>query len=77
MQFVQLVGAASILAAFALAQTGRMQPDRYVPICLNFVGALLLATSAYSAEQWGFLVLNTAWSFVAAWALFRRLLLSN
>lgn len=75
MQVVQLLGAALILLAFAMIQTGRMRPDRLPPVLMNFVGALMLATSALSADQWGFLVLNTAWASIAGWSLLRKALL--
>ena len=75
MQIVQLIGAAFILLAFALIQTGRMRPDRLLPTVLNFVGALMLATTALSSEQWGFLILNASWTVIAGWALLRRALL--
>ena len=74
MQIVQLIGAALILMAFALIQTGRLRPDRLLPIGLNFVGAILLATSALADEQWGFLILNTAWTLIAGWGLVRKAL---
>lgn len=77
MQILQMTGAMMILGAFALAQTGKMRPDRYLNIYLNLAGASLLAVSAYSAEQWGFLLLNTCWSLIAAWGLFHRLLLAT
>ena len=73
MQIVQLVGAGFILVAFGLTQTGRIQPGHYVAIYFNLAGALMLATSAYAAEQWGFVLLNAAWTLVAVFGLFRRI----
>jgi hypothetical protein len=75
MQIVQLVGAACILLAFGLTQTGRIRPEHYLSIYLNLVGGLLLATSAFAAAQWGFFLLNTAWFVVAAYGLGKRLIL--
>jgi hypothetical protein len=75
MQIVQLVGAVLILLAFTAIQTGRMRPDRLMPTVLNLVGAIMLAASALSGEQWGFLMLNGAWASIAAWSLLRKVLL--
>jgi hypothetical protein len=39
---------------------------------LNFVGAAALAASAGYEREWGFLLLNTVWSVVAAVGLIAR-----
>jgi len=72
MQLVQILGALAILAAFALAQLGRMQLDSYRYLGLNLVGAAVLAVLAYLERQWGFLLLEGAWAVISAWGLVAR-----
>jgi hypothetical protein len=71
-QAIQIGGAIAILAAFAGAQAGRMTTRSWVYLWLNFVGAAALASSAGYEEQWGFLLLNSVWSAVAAVGLVAR-----
>lgn len=65
-QVVQIAGAIAILAAFAAAQAGVFDPRSWVYLWLNFFGAAALAGSAAYEDQWGFLLLNSVWSLVAA-----------
>ena len=41
----------------------------YAYLVLNVVGATVLAVEAWLETQRGFLLLETAWALVAAWAL--------
>ena len=70
-QVVQIAGALLILAAFAAQQTGRMQADSRTYLVLNVIGAGILTGLAYHEEQWGFLLLESVWTLVSAWSLWR------
>jgi hypothetical protein len=65
-QTVQIAGAIAILSAFAAAQAGVVNPRSWVYLWLNLLGAAALAASAGYERQWGFLLLNSVWSAVAA-----------
>jgi hypothetical protein len=71
-QAIQLIGAALILVAYALAQLGTLGPRGAPFLLLNLAGALILAGSAFDEEQWGFLVLEIAWAAISVAGLFRR-----
>jgi hypothetical protein len=60
-QLPQLLGAALLLVAYALSQTGRIRSNSLPYLLLNFLGALLLAIDAIRAVQWGFIILECAW----------------
>jgi hypothetical protein len=72
-QIVQIVGAAAILAAFAMSQFRVVASDAYPYIALNLVGGILLLISATWERQWGFIVLEAAWTLISAWSLTGRL----
>jgi hypothetical protein len=62
---VQLAGSTLVLIAFVAAQARRLSPDSRRYLVLNLVGSLALAISATVEAQWGFLVLEAAWSAVS------------
>ena len=72
-QAAQIVGAIAILAAFGLTQFRLRRNDSYEYLGLNLVGGALLLVSAVVEEQWGFILLETAWIAIAAWGLSGRL----
>ena len=72
-QVVQIIGALLILAAFAGLQTGRIGAASRLYLVLNLLGSVTLAVLAWYERQWGFLLLETAWAIVSAWALVRVL----
>jgi hypothetical protein len=74
-QAISLLGAAIILAPFALQQLGRLRAETMTYQLLNAVGAALLAGVAVLERQYGFIVLEGTWavmSLVGLWRLTRR-----
>jgi hypothetical protein len=71
-QLVQLAGAVLVLAAYALAQAGRLQLRSLAYMAPNVVGAGALAVIALLEQQWGFLLLEGVWTVVSLWALAQR-----
>jgi hypothetical protein len=68
---VQITGALLILAAFAAAQSGRLDPHARSYLGLNLVGSAILAFDAWHGQEWGFLILEAVWALVSAWGLVR------
>jgi hypothetical protein len=64
-QLVQLAGSAVILAAFAGAQTGRLNQKSRRYLLANALGGAALAFDAAYYHQWGFLLLEGAWAIVS------------
>jgi hypothetical protein len=72
-QVVQVVGAAAILIGFGLSQFKLSRTDDLSYLLLNLAGGVLLLISASVEEQWGFIILEIAWSSISAWSLVGRL----
>lgn len=72
-QVISLIGAMLILAAFALQQMGRWQPDNTRYLWANLVGSVTLTVIAWIESQWGFLLMEAVWALVSAWSLLKRL----
>jgi hypothetical protein len=64
-QAIQLTGAVLILAAFAGTQAGWLSHKSPGYLLTNMVGSAGLAAVAVPARQWGFLLLEGAWSITA------------
>ena len=60
-----------ILSAFAALQRGALAPHQVAYLVLNLAGGLVLSYVAAAEQDWGFLLLNSVWSVVAAWGLLR------
>jgi len=71
-QAVSLVGAALILAAYALLQSGRLHRTDPAFNLLNLVGSLLLTFVAVVDVRWGFIVLEAVWAALSLAGLLRR-----
>jgi hypothetical protein len=71
-QVVQVAGALAILAAYALAQFGRLDQRSTSYLTLNFVGSVILTVLAWHEEQWGFLLLEGVWAIVSAYGFYAR-----
>jgi hypothetical protein len=68
-QLVQIAGSLLVLAGFALAQAGRLDPKSRTYLVLNAVGSAVLAVDALLGRQWGFLLLEASWAAVSVVAL--------
>lgn len=71
-QLVQVVGALLILAAYAAAQFGALDQRSYAYLVLNLVGAATLTVLAWIESQWGFFILEAAWTMVSVAGLAAR-----
>ena len=72
-QVVQVAGAMLILAAYAAAQFGWLDQTSRAYLTLNLVGAAVLGWLAWDGRQWGFLLLEVAWTLISAWGLYQTL----
>jgi len=70
-QLVSVLGAITILAAYAANQFGRLQPTSLAYTLANVVGAGILTYVAAHERQWGFLLLDGVWTIVGLAALAR------
>ena len=72
-QVVSILGALTILAAYAANQFGRLPATRLTYTAANTIGAGILAVIAAVESQWGFLLLEGVWCVLAAFATGRLL----
>lgn len=68
-QLVQIGGALGVLAAFVLAQFGRLPARSHTYLALNLAGSAVLAVDAFHGQQWGFFILEAVWALVSGWGL--------
>ena len=76
-QWLQIVGALMVLAAFAGGQFRVLSPHSYRYLLLNLAGSAILAVLAYEGQQWGFLLLEGVWALVSLWGVLTRRLPSD
>lgn len=71
-QFVSLLGAALILAAYIALQRGWLDREDRSFNVLNFVGSALLTWIAVLDWRIGFVVLEASWALLSIPGMFRR-----
>lgn len=71
-QWLQIIGALMVLAAFVAAQLRTLDPQSYTYLLLNLVGSGILAGLALQGEQWGFLLLEGVWALVSLGSVLAR-----
>ena len=62
---VEIVGALTILVAFAAAQAGKLRQRTIMYQLLNLLGSGVLATIAAVQLSWGFLLLEGSWAVIS------------
>jgi hypothetical protein len=62
---LQVVGAVLVLTAFVAAQLRLLHQEHPAYLVLNALGAAILAVLALREQQWGFLLLEGAWTLVS------------
>jgi hypothetical protein len=72
-QLIQIVGALLNMGAFALLHFEIAPSSALRYLIPNWLGSVLLVASAYVDRQWGFLLLESAWVIVTAYAINQRL----
>lgn len=72
-QLISLLGALTILVAYAGNQFAWLRATSLAYVLANAVGAAILAVVALVEEQWGFLLLEGVWTVVSLVALVRIL----
>ncbi|MGI8910946.1 MAG: CBU_0592 family membrane protein [Rubrobacteraceae bacterium] len=69
MQFVSILGALAVLAAFAANQFGWIKPSQLSYAVANFAGAGILTVVAVMDRQVGFVVMQGAWTLISLWSI--------
>lgn len=68
-QVISVLGALAILVAYAANQLRWIGPSNRSYTLLNFLGAGTLSVVAVLEQQWGFLLLEAAWTLISACSL--------
>ena len=70
-QVIAVAASFLILAAYAGLQRGLIDRTHPAYNWMNFLGALVLAVIAFRAQQWGFVLLEGAWTVISVPPLIR------
>jgi hypothetical protein len=69
---VQIAGSLLILAAFVAGLAGRLDQAGYRYLAANAVGSAILTGTAVISREWGFILLEGAWSLASFYSLVRK-----
>jgi hypothetical protein len=72
-QLISLLGAVVILGAYAALQSQKLQSETAAYQALNALGGALLCATAVAERQYGFILLEGAWTVLSLWGLARVL----
>ena len=70
LQAVSIVGALAVLGAFVADQLGWVDPGRLSYALANLVGGGILTVVAVVDGQFGFILLQGAWTLISLWGTF-------
>lgn len=70
---VQILGSLLVLAAFVLAQLGRLDQSSRGYLIANALGSTALTVTAVISREWGFILLEGVWALVSLAGLARLL----
>jgi hypothetical protein len=65
LDILEILGALTILIAFAAAQAGRLRQRTITYQLLNLAGSAVLAAIAAVQSSWGFLLLEGSWAVIS------------
>ncbi|MGZ7031520.1 MAG: CBU_0592 family membrane protein [Thermoanaerobaculia bacterium] len=68
-QVLSIVGAVLILFAYLAHQLRKMSAETIKYQALNFVGGFFLTVTAYVDRQYGFILMEGAWTLISLWGL--------
>ncbi|MES2207165.1 MAG: hypothetical protein V4525_10280 [Pseudomonadota bacterium] len=68
-QIPQLAGAVLMLIAYALLQLQILTSSSFAYLLLNLIGGSTLTMIAFDQHNWGFFLLEGAWSIISFWGL--------
>jgi hypothetical protein len=71
-QLLSLAGAVLILGAYAGHQAGLFTRRPRLYGAMNFVGGAVLTVIAFQASQWGFVLLEGAWTALSVPSMIAR-----
>ncbi len=71
--WIQIVGALFVLAAFVLGQFELLAADSWSYLAANALGSGLLTATAAAGAQWGFVLLEGCWALVSLYGMGRKL----
>ena len=72
-QLLSIVGAVLILIAYLAHQLRKMSAETIQYQALNFVGGFCLLATAWVARQYGFILMEGAWTLISAWGLWNTM----
>ncbi len=68
-QLISIAGAVLILIAYLAHQLRRMSAESMKYQALNFVGGFFLLVTACAGRQYGFILMEGAWTVISGWGL--------